>query len=442
MEDKKLLIGAWDAEESVLGSLLLNNDLFDEITDIITYNDFDNPGFKEIFKIMSEFRINKRPFDSCILADALPHLQVTIFACMHAVPCPTNIVAYSKIIKEKKILKKVFEEISHLQKKVLHIYQKPNATKTADESAVFILRYAAKIFADIENENFKEKSIGKLSDQLNFALSEIDRKNNNPYAFTGLETKYTALDEITNGLQKSDLIILAGRPSTGKTSLALNIAENVAFQKNSVLIFSLEMGAFSLTNRFLASSLKIPHKKILSGDLVPEDFSKIEKSLKKISSVDIFIDDSSLLTPIDLLSRARQLSKKVDLKLIVIDYLQLMSSDKKQQNRNLEIADITRSLKILAKEMNIPVIAISQLNRATEYRADKRPSLADLRDSGAIEQDADLVLLIHREEMYNKTSPRKGIADIIVAKHRNGETKDFNLAFLAKYSRFENLIML
>jgi replicative DNA helicase len=257
---------------------------------------------------------------------------------------------------------------------------------------------------------------------------------------TGVSTGFTKLDEMTAGLQKGDLIVIAGRPSMGKTTFALNIAENAAFgpKKAKVGIFSMEMSRDSLAFRMVSSLGRVDQSHLRVGNIDGEEWSRVNTAISMMKEAPIFIDDTGALTPTDVRARARRLKREHGLDLIVLDYLQLMQVAGTKENRATEISEISRSLKALAKELSVPIIALSQLNRSLEQRQDKRPVMSDLRESGAIEQDADVIMMIYREEVYDKNTTRKGVADIIIAKQRNGEIGDLQLTFLGKYTKFEN----
>ncbi len=270
-------------------------------------------------------------------------------------------------------------------------------------------------------------------------VNRIDEMYHSKGKMTGIPTGFNKLDEMTSGLQAGDLIIVAGRPSMGKTTLAVNMAENAALGSNkSAAIFSMEMSAESLTLRMISSLGRINQSNLRSGRLQEDDWPRIDSAMTQLSGANIFVDETPSLTPTEIRARARRLKRERGLDLIVVDYLQLMQVPGTKENRATEISEISRSLKALAKELKVPVIALSQLNRGVEQRVEKKPVMSDLRESGALEQDADVILLIYREEFYDPNTTRKGIADIIVAKQRNGPTGDVQLTFLGQYTKFEN----
>jgi replicative DNA helicase len=279
-----------------------------------------------------------------------------------------------------------------------------------------------------------------LRDILGATIDRLDMLHQSQGQLTGVATGYTDLDRMTAGLQPGDLVIVAGRPSMGKTTLALNIAENAAIAGNTpVAVFSMEMSREQLSMRMISSLGRVDQSHLRTGMFGDEDWARINSAIAQMKAAPVYIDDSGALTPTEVRARARRLSRERGLGLIVIDYLQLMQVPGTKENRATEISEISRSLKALAKELKLPVIALSQLNRSVEQRTDKKPVMSDLRESGAIEQDADVIILIYREEVYDPDTPRKGIADIIIAKQRNGPTGEVHLTFLGKYTRFENM---
>ena len=280
-----------------------------------------------------------------------------------------------------------------------------------------------------------------MKDAAKDAYEQIIKRFDNQGSLSGLPSGFSELDKMTSGLQNQDLIILAARPAMGKTTLALNIAEYAAMKtKKAVAVYSMEMSSAQLAQRLLSSIGRINANNLRSGELADEDWSRLTSAIKMLTDTKIFIDDTPALSPHELAFRARRLKREHDLGLIVVDYLQLMQVPGNKENRATEISEISRSLKALAKELDIPIIALSQLNRGLESRTDKRPIMSDLRESGGIEQDADIILFIYRDEYYNKeNSPDKGLAEIIVSKHRNGETGSFKLKFFGEYTKFENL---
>jgi len=296
----------------------------------------------------------------------------------------------------------------------------------------------ANIF-EIAERGSRNVSFSNMKDLVKEAYDELDQRSQGGGGLTGVESGFRELDKITAGLQKGELIIIAGRPSMGKTAFALNIAEHVALAHNNpVAIFSMEMSASSLAQRMISSLGRVNAHSVKTGKLEEKDWHRIDGAIQQMRDAPIYIDDTPSLTPIEIRARARRIQREKGLKLIVIDYLQLMQVSGSKENRATEISEISRNLKALARELNIPIIALSQLNRSVEQRTDKKPQMSDLRESGAIEQDADLIAFIYREEVYDPETDKKGIALIDIAKQRNGAIGSFNLTFLGRYTKFEN----
>ncbi len=346
-------------------------------------------------------------------------------------PTAANIRAYADIVRERSVLRKLITAGNLIVGSALE----PEG------------REAREIVDDAERAVFEIAEAGSrgkvgfrtVKSILPDVVNRIDELYHSDGKMTGVSTGFKQLDEMTSGLQPGDLIIIAGRPSMGKTTLAVNIAENAALGSNkSAAIFSMEMSAESLTLRMISSLGRINQSNLRSGRLQEDDWPRIDSAMTQLSSAKIFVDETPGLSPTEIRARARRLKRERGLDLIVVDYLQLMQVPGNKENRATEISEISRSLKALAKELKVPVIALSQLNRGVEQRVEKKPVMSDLRESGAIEQDSDLILLIYREEVYDKNTTRRGIADIIIAKQRNGPTGDLQLTFLGEYTKFEN----
>ncbi len=317
-----------------------------------------------------------------------------------------------------------------------------SAFTTEGRNASQILDDAERLVFQIAEKGARGKAGFKsLKQILPQAVDRIDLLHQSEGDITGISTGYIEFDKMTAGLQKGDLVIIAGRPSMGKTTLAVNIAENAAIgSKIPTAIFSMEMPSQQLAFRMISSLGRVDQTHLRTGNFPDEDWSRINTAVQLMSEAPIFIDDSASLSPTDIRARARRLHREHNLGLIVIDYLQLMQVEGSKENRATELSEISRSLKALAKELEVPVVALSQLNRSVEQRTDKRPVMSDLRESGAIEQDADLIVFIYREEVYNPDTPRKGLADIVIAKQRNGPIGDFPLTFVGRYTKFENWV--
>jgi len=426
-----------EAEQSVLGGLMLNNDSWDQIADRVAGSDFYRKDHRVIFEAMSSIVNRQQPLDTLTLAETLKQqnkLDVAggegyLFNLAKNTPSAANIKAYADIVRERSILR----QLVGISNKMVDDAFNPDG-RTSQE----LLDLAEqKVFSIAEqwSRNDKAKSISALFGN---AVDYIDKLANNENI--GLPTGFIDLDKKISGLRPADLIIIAGRPSMGKTSLAMNIVENaVITYKKSTLIFSMEMSGESLAMRLLASLGRVEMREILSGKLKDEDIVSITQPISMLSDAPMFIDDTPALSPAEIRSRARRVAREHgQLGLIVVDYLQLMQIPGSKENRTNEMSEISRGMKALAKELNVPVIALSQLNRGVEQRSDKRPMMADLRDSGAIEQDADLILFIYRDEVYNPESPDANTAEIIIGKQRNGPLGMARLTFLGKYTRFKN----
>jgi replicative DNA helicase len=430
-----------DAEQSVLGGLMLNNNKFDDVSDIIKPQDFFDKAHQEIFKAITYLSNHFKAFDVLVVKEYLDNSSLItkvngetyLYELVNAIPITDNIIDYAKIVRDKSIMRQLIEVSNNIASK---------AYKPKDLTVEEILDDAETKILSIGNQASSNSGPKHIQTFLNKAVDKIDMLSKNKDAVTGVPTGFVDFDKLTAGLQESDLVIIAGRPSMGKTVLGVNIAENAAIKHSlPTLIFSLEMPSDAIAMRLISSLGHIDQQKLRTGNLNDNDWARISSAINVISSAKIFIDDSPSLTPTEVRSRARKIAKEQgQLGLIVIDYLQLMKvNGYKSDNRTGEISEISRSLKALAKELKVPVIALSQLNRSLESRNDKRPVMSDLRESGAIEQDADLVVFIYRDEVYNEESADKGIAEIIVAKQRNGPIGRVRLTFRGQFTRFENL---
>ncbi len=431
-----------ESEQSVLGGLMLNNEKWEDINEIIKYKDFFYESHKIIFIEMEKLLELYKPIDLITLSESLEKNKKLkkiggfdyLVEISQIVPNINNINHYAKIIKEKSIIRRIINTANE----IIYISFNPKNKKSKD-----IIDIAeSKILKISEKELNTNTDIKNIKTILKNTKKNIKKLYKNPNnGITGIDTGYIDLNKKTFGLQKSDLIIIAGRPSMGKTSFAINICENVSMiQKKPVLIFSLEMSSEQIMIKIISSLSRIEQNKIKTGKLNYNDWNKISNIINILKKKkNIFIDDSCTLNPMEIRSKTRRIYKENNgLSLVMIDYLQLMKSSSYLENRASEIADISRSLKLLAKELKIPIIALSQLNRLSEQRFDKRPLNSDLRESGSIEQDADLIMFIYRDEIYNNNSNNKGIAEIIIGKQRNGPTGTINLVFNGKISRFDN----
>jgi replicative DNA helicase len=428
-----------EAEQSVLGGLLIDNQAWDRVADRLQEKDFYRHEHRLIFHVMSELANHAKPFDVITLSDALKNInelaniggELYLFELARNTPTAANVSAYADIVRERSILRQLIGVAGDISSQAFS----PSG-RTSNE----ILDEAERRVFQIAEHGTRGEGPVRISDLLAKTVDRIDTLFHSGGAITGLSTGYHDLDNMTSGLQPADLVVIAGRPSMGKTAFAINIAEHAAIKdKRPVLIFSMEMPGDSLAMRMVSSLGRIDQHNIRIGKLTDEDWPRITSVVGMLAETPMFIDDTPALSPGELRSRARRVAREHNgLGLIVIDYLQLMQVPGTKDNRTTEISEISRSLKALAKELNVPVLALSQLNRGLEQRADKRPVMSDLRESGAIEQDADLILFIYRDEVYNEASPDKGKAEIIIAKQRNGPIGKIALTFLGKYTRFEN----
>jgi replicative DNA helicase len=430
-----------EAEQSVLGGLLLDNGRWDQIADVITADDFYRKEHRLIFHAIAGLAHDSNPADVVTVSEFLEkqhQLQdvgglAYLSSLANHTPSAANIVAYANIVRERSVMRQLANAASRIADNVYA----PEGRRASD-----LLDKAEQIILEISERGAARRGgFQQLKSLLVKAVDRIDTMFHSDSALTGIASGFKDLDEMTSGMQASDLIILAGRPSMGKTSLALNIAENAAVgERKHVAVFSMEMPGEQLAMRLLASLGRINGHKVRTGRLDEEDWPRLMSAMTMLSEAPIYIDDTPGLSPTELRSRARRLKREHGLDLVIVDYLQLMQAQESGENRATEISAITRSLKNLAKELDVPVIAMSQLNRSLEQRPDKRPVMSDLRESGAIEQDADVILFIYRDEVYNEDSPDKGTAEIIIGKQRNGPTGRVRLTFLGEYTKFENYI--
>lgn len=427
-----------EAERSVLGAILIENTAINRAQEILREGDFYREPHRKIFKVMNDLSERTTAIDTVTVKEELSRAgeldavggPAYIASLIDGVPRSANIEYYARIVKEKAILRSLIEAGGRIVSTAYEASQEPDDILDESERLIF------QIAQDRLRAGFVPMKV--VADQ---SLKTIEQLAERRELVTGLPTGYKLLNEYTSGLQPADLVILAGRPGMGKTSLALNIAQNVAMQAaRKVGIFSLEMTREQLFLRMLTGLARIDSHMLRTGRLTKDQWKELIQAFGKLATAPVFIDDSAGLTVLEMRAKSRRLKLEQGLDLIVIDYMQLIRSRSRFENRNQEMSEISRSLKELAKELSVPVIALSQLSRAPEQRGERgRPQLSDLRESGAIEQDADVVLLLYREEMYKPTEENRGIATIIMAKQRNGPTGEFNMAFLRQYTRFEEL---
>jgi replicative DNA helicase len=434
-----------EAEQSVLGGLMLDSTALDRVADLITDDDFYRQEHRLIFRQIVRLSELAKPVDVITVAEALEisgELDKVgglsyLGGLAQNVPSAANIRRYGEIVRERSIMRKLAEVGTDIASSAYN--------PTGRDAAQLLDEAESKVFEIAEAGSKGKQGFMSMPPLLSQVVERIETLygRDNPSDITGTATGFTDLDRMTSGLQAGDLVIVAGRPSMGKTAFSINIAENVAMDsKLPVAIFSMEMGASQLAMRMLGSVGKLNQHDLRTGRLQDDDWGRLTHALGRLNDAPIFIDESAALSSLDLRARSRRLHRQNNgLGLIVVDYLQLMSSNtgKASENRATEISEISRSLKALAKELHVPVIALSQLNRSLEQRPNKRPVMSDLRESGAIEQDADLILFIYRDEVYNSDSPDKGKAEIIIGKQRNGPIGKVELAFRGEYTRFDNL---
>jgi replicative DNA helicase len=430
-----------EAEQSVIGSMLIEPDTWDKVAEIVIEADFYNRSHQVIYRAILKLLAQNQPVDVITVSELLEQNDELEDAGGFAyladlaknTPSAANVVSYAKIIKERAITRELIG-VAHDIAEISYYPEGRDSTDILDFAESKVFEIAEKRTGENEGPKNIESVLGKTIDRLD-ALVKDGRE------VTGVSSGFIDLDKKTSGLQPSDLIIVAARPSMGKTTFAMNLAENaMMLEEKPVLVFSLEMPAEQIMMRMLASLSRVDQTKIRTAQLEDEDWARISNTMAMLKDKDnLFVDDSSGLTPMDVRSRARKLARECGgISMIMIDYLQLMRVPSLSDNRTLEIAEISRSLKALAKELQVPVIALSQLNRSLEQRADKRPVNSDLRESGSIEQDADLIMFIYRDEVYNESSDEKGIAEIIIGKQRNGPIGTCRLAFQGQFSRFDN----
>ncbi|MBI4621116.1 MAG: replicative DNA helicase [Desulfobacterales bacterium] len=435
----KLLPQNIEAEQSILGGILLDNQVFHRVLEVLNEEDFYHAAHRKVFLSMIELYENNEPVDLITLTNALKNKNQLdeirgvsyLTSLVDSIPTTANISYYAKIVKEKSILRRLINKTAEIAS------MSYDSTGDVDE----VLDQAERAIFEI-SENKIKPSFYSIKEMIKHSFKTIERLYEKKELITGVPTGFEGIDRFTSGFQLSDLIIIAGRPSMGKTSLALNIAQYAAIETNvPVGIFSLEMSKEQLSLRMLCSEAKVDAQRLRTGFLSESDWPKLTRAVGSLSEAPIFVDDTPALSVLEMRAKARRLKSEKGLGLIIVDYLQLMRGRVNVERREQEISEISRSLKALAKELNLPVVALSQLNRRVEDRHDRRPQLADLRESGAIEQDADVIIFIYRDEIYNKSedNENKGNAEIIIGKQRNGPIGMTKLAFIDKFATFENL---
>ena len=430
-----------EAEQAVLGGLMIDNSGWDKIADIIAPEDFYRQDHRLVLEAIASLSESSKPFDAVTVSQwlknsgdldevgGLPYLGELA----RQTPSAANIKAYADIVRERSVLRQLIEVGTNIADSGYSTEGRASK-ELVDEAEQAVFRIA-------ESGNHSQNGPRSIKSLLSDAVDRIDMLYQQDDALTGVPSGYTDFDEQTSGLQPSDLVIVAGRPSMGKTTFAMNIAEHAAIKhQKPVMVFSMEMSGEQLAMRMMSSLGRIDQGRIRTGKLDDDDWHRLTSSIGILADAPLYIDDTPALNPTELRARARRMARENGLGMIVIDYLQLMQSSGRSDNRTAEISEISRSLKALAKELHVPVVALSQLNRSLEQRPNKRPIMSDLRESGAIEQDADVIAFIYRDEVYNEDSPDKGVAEIIIAKQRNGPIGTTRLTFRGQFTRFENFM--
>lgn len=428
-----------EAEQAVLGGLMLSNDAWDTVADRVCEEDFYRRDHRLIFRAIAALSEQDKPRDVVTLSGWLEQRgeletaggMVYLGTLAKDTPSAANVRAYADIVRQRSVLRQLIQ----VSEKIAN-----SAFDPGDRDVKNILDEAeTEVFKIAEQGSMARQPYQNIKELLSQAVDRIDELFNNDEPVTGVPTGFDKFDEMTSGLQRSDLIVVAGRPSMGKTSFVVNIAEHASIKTGlPIAIFSMEMSGEQLAMRMISSLGRINQQNLRTGNLQDSDWPRITSAIAMLSEAPLMVDDTPALSPTELRARARRIKREHGLGLIIVDYLQLMSIPSNNENRATEISEISRALKALAKELNVPVVALSQLNRSLEQRPDKRPVMSDLRESGAIEQDADVIAFIYRDEVYNEDSPDKGTAEILIRKQRNGPTGTCRLTFLGQYTKFEN----
>lgn len=425
------------AEQSVLGAMLLSKDAIADVVETIRADDFYRPAHTTIYDVILDLYGRGEPADAVTVASELTKLGESsrvggpsyLHTLVSMVPTAANANYYARIVREQAILRRLVTAGTRI------VHMGYSGQGEVDD---VVDRAQAEVYEVTERRTTEDYA--PLSDIMQGTLNEIEAISNRDGEMVGVPTGFSELDALTNGLHAGQLIILAARPALGKSTLGLDICRNASIKHGiTSVIFSLEMARNEIVMRLLSAEAQVSLQHMRSGQMTESDWAKLANKMGVVSEAPLFIDDSPNMTLMEIRAKCRRLKQRHNLKLVVVDYLQLMTSGKRVESRQQEVSDFSRSLKLLAKELEVPVIAISQLNRGPEQRQDKRPMLSDLRESGSLEQDADMVVLLHREDFYERESPRAGEADFIVAKHRNGPTANLTVAFQGHYSRFVDM---
>jgi replicative DNA helicase len=425
------------AEQSVLGAMLLSKDAIADVVETLRADDFYRPSHSTLYDVILDLYGRGEPADAVTVASELTKVgeisRVGGASYLHTlvsmVPTAANANYYARIVREQAILRRLVTAGTRI------VHMGYSGQGEVDD---VVDRAQAEVYEVTERRTSEDYS--PLADIMQGTLNEIEAISNRDGEMVGVPTGFAELDALTNGLHAGQLVILAARPALGKSTLGLDICRNASIKHGiTSVIFSLEMSRNEIVMRLLSAEAQVSLQHMRSGQMTESDWAKLANKMGVVSEAPLFIDDSPNMTLMEIRAKCRRLKQRHNLKLVVVDYLQLMTSGKRVESRQQEVSDFSRSLKLLAKELEVPVIAISQLNRGPEQRQDKRPMLSDLRESGSLEQDADMVVLLHREDFYERESPRAGEADFIVAKHRNGPTATINVAFQGHYSRFVDM---
>jgi replicative DNA helicase len=427
-----------NAERGVLGGMLISKDAIADVVEEVRGNDFYRPAHETIYDAILELYGRGEPADALTVADELRRRgelervggAAYLADLINGVPTAANAGYYARIVRERSILRRLVEAGTR-------IVQLGYARDGGDVDDI-VNSAQAEVYAVTERR--RSEDYLPLHEVVSTTLDEIEQAGTRKEGLIGVPTGFAELDRLTNGLHPGQMVIVAARPALGKSTLAIDFARAASIRhKLTSVVFSLEMSRSEITMRLLAAEARVRLTKLRSGELSPDDWQRIIVVTDNLHSAPMFIDDSPNMSLMEIRAKARRLKQRHDLKLIIVDYLQLMSSGKRVESRQQEVSEFSRALKLLAKELDVPVVALSQLNRGPEQRGDKKPLLSDLRESGSLEQDADVVILLHREDAYEKESPRAGEADLIVAKHRNGPTATITVAFQGHYSRFVDM---
>jgi replicative DNA helicase len=426
------------AEQCVLGGMLLSKDAIADVVEVLRPGDFYKPAHQTVYDTVLDLYGRGEPADPVTVSAELakrgelpriggaPYLHTLIAS----VPTAANAAYYARIVQERAVLRRLVEAGT----KIVQMGYGADGSEADD----VVDRAQAELYSVTERRSGDDYL--PLAEIMQGTLDEIEAISSRGGAMVGVPTGFTDLDALTNGLHPGQLVVLAARPAVGKSTLGLDICRSTSIRNGQTsVIFSLEMGRNEITMRMLSAEARVALHHMRSGSMSDEDWTRLARTMGAVSDAPLYIDDSPNMSMMEIRAKCRRLKQRHDLRLVVVDYLQLMSSGRRVESRQQEVAEFSRSLKLLAKELDVPVVAISQLNRGPEQRSDKRPQLSDLRESGAIEQDADLVILLHREDLYERESPRAGEADLIVAKNRNGPTRDIVVAFQGHYSRFVDM---